>query len=184
MGQAIGMPDVQLTPAYFLDDNWEQIEQIPPVSNAMSDEEKEAVNWIRGTSIKIAPHAETVKVTPPPDPNFDYLKSELGMNIILPKGSINELRFNVTLTPIAGSADTVATDGFPKGSIHSTSIVGGQVRIGITKGFKLIPVIGNAVAQLLSVDLNPWDFRIGSLKQIEVAFSGTLGPEIMWYFTK
>ena len=201
MGQAQQqpMPDVQLSAAYFLDDNWQRSNAIPAVSSAKSaagrrrrraradrGADRQLLNWIRGTSINIAPQAETIKLTPPPDPDFDYLKSELGMNIILPKGRIHELRFYVTLTQVGGTLDTFATDGFPNSSIRHTAIVGGQIKIGITQAFKLIPVIGHIVAELLplSVQLNPWSFRIGSLKKIDVAFNGGLTAKPDWYFKK
>ncbi|MCW2660746.1 MAG: hypothetical protein JWP83_1898 [Mycobacterium sp.] len=204
-----GIPDRQLSAAYFLDDNWEPVERIPAAlrgehsrdrlsefehrefsreygqpSSAKSADDQQMLNWIRGTSIKIAPRAETVKLTPPPDCDFDYLKSELGMNIILPKGRIDELRFNVSLTQVGGTQETFATDGFPNSSIHHTTIVGGQIKIGITQAFRLIPVVGHVVAELLpiSVNLNPWSFRIGSLKRIDVAFNGGLTTEPEWYF--
>jgi hypothetical protein len=106
------------------------------------------------------------------------------MNIVLPTGSITELRFKVTLTQVGGTQDTCATDGFPNSSIRNAPIVGGKIKVGISKAFKLIPVIGDVACELLPVDLNPWTFSIGSLKHIEVAFSGGLTKEPDWYFKK
>jgi hypothetical protein len=184
MGQAHQqMPAVVLSATHFLDDNWESVRDIPPASADLSEDDQKELDWIRGISIAIAPHAETVKLTPPPGgPNFDYLKSELGMNIILPEGRLDELRFEVKLTRVGGTLDMYATDGFPKGKIHRKAIVDGQIEIGISKAFKLIPVIGGVVSDLVNVEFNPWNFRIGSLQEIDVAFSGALTATLTWYF--
>jgi hypothetical protein len=178
------LPDVELGATYFLDEDWEPTEAIPPVSGAKSAGDDEQVrNWIRATTITIAPYGTAVKLTPSPDdPGFDYLKSELGMNIVLPRGRIDELRFKVTLTQAGSGQETFATDGFPNSSIRNTPIVNGQISIGISKAFKLIPIIGDVATELLSVDLGPWNFRIGSLKHVDVAFNGGLTSEPDWYF--
>lgn len=197
-------------PTHLLDEDWEPTRRIPQRIDAefadddhkvlerdvtrrvseeidakFADDDRKVLDWIRATTITIAPQAETVNLTPPPGgSNFDYLKSEVGMNILLPTGSITELRFKVALTQVGGTQDTWATDGFPNSSIRSAPIVGGKIKVGISKAFKLIPVIGDVAGELLSVDLNPWTFSIGSLKHIEVAFSGGLTKEPDWYFKK
>jgi hypothetical protein len=180
------MDNIQLSAAQLLNDDWEPVSAISPglVVKAFGDEQL-VRKWIQATSIVIAPKAETVSVTPAAaGAAFGYLRSEIGMNIILPKGTIDELRFQVTLSQTGGAEDTFAADGFPNSSISTTSIVGGQIKIGISNAFKFIPVAGPAIGDLLSIDLNPWTFHIGTLKKIQVAFSGGLTTEPGWYFKK
>jgi hypothetical protein len=143
-------------------------------SKAGADQLRE---WIRSTVIEVAPQAETVRLG-----DSEYLKSEVGMNIILPAGRIEELRLKITLKQRGASTDTFVTDGFPNSGIDSTAIVGGQVRIGVTKALTFIPVIGPALGELLSVEIDPWDFHIGTIKHLDVAFGGGLTPRPEWYF--
>lgn len=82
---------VELTPKYFLNENWEISEPIPPkpallLMKKALPEEEEWRKWIKSTRIEVAGTAETTKISS--DEKYDYFKSELGMNIILPKGSI------------------------------------------------------------------------------------------------
>jgi len=113
---------VELTPKYFLNENWEISEPIPPkpallLMKKALPEEEEWRKWIKSTRIEVAGTAETTKISS--DEKYDYFKSELGMNIILPKGSIEELRFKITLKGDDEiSDDVVAIDGFPKDIIE------------------------------------------------------------------
>jgi hypothetical protein len=47
-----------------------------------------------------------------------------------------------------------------------------------------MPVVGVALENLLAVDINPWDFKIGTLRKISVAFNGGLTAEPDWYFRR
>jgi hypothetical protein len=180
------MDSVRLRAAYLLDDDWEPAAAIEPALATKSvDRERQVRDWIRSTVIEVAPHAETVPLASAAgDPANDYLKSEVGMNIILPAGYIDELRFTVILVQHGGTAATFAQDGFPNSSISNIPIVGGQVKIGISKAFKFIPVVGSTLDDLLSVDFSPWNFHIGTLKRVNVAFNGGLTARPDWYFRR
>ncbi len=179
------MEVVKLSAAHLLDDDWEPVADIAPSPRTKSvSDERQVLDWIRATSIEIAPRAETVPLTVAGDGGAGYLKSEVGMNIVLPIGHIDELRFKVTLVQYGGTGKTFAQDGFPNSSISNTAIVGGQVKIGITKAFKFIPVMGDVLNDLLSVDLNPWTFQIGTLRRVNVAFNGGLTTQPDWYFRR
>lgn len=140
-------------------------------------------NWIQSTRIEIAPVAETKQIGS--EQKYDYLKSELGMNIILPKGCIKELRFKVTLKGNNTiSEKVVAVDGFPKDIIEEKEIMSGKIKVGMTKAFKFIPIVGNTLPKLLEIEFNPWEFKLGSLRKVNVDFSGGLTFQPEWYFKK
>ncbi len=198
------MESIELTPKFILDDNWEvskSIEKIeepqreliaeyakdkfrpepePAPEPEESDEEK-VRRQIKEIRIKVAPKAETniIKF----DHKNQYLKSELGMNIILPKGKIEELRFIVALTDGSNNSDKInAIDGFPKDIIDEKHIVEGKIKVAVNKLFKFIPIIGDVVADTIDVELEPWEFKLGSLKKVNVDFSGGLTDKPEWYF--
>ncbi len=175
---------VELEPKYFLDERWQIIEPIPAPARLFVDSEDEQWrNWIRAIRIEIKPVTNTKKISS--DDENDYLECELGMNIILPRGAIEEMRFKVTLKGGSGISEGVyAIDGFPKDIIEEKYIVSGKIKIGITKLFKFLPIVGNAVSDLLDIELNPWEFKIGNLKRVNVDFSGALTYEPEWYFKK
>lgn len=172
---------VELIPKYFLNENWEISQPILPEPALKAfPEEEEWRKWIVSTRIEVAGVAETTKLSS--DEEHEYLKSELGMNIIVPKGSIEEMRFKVTLKGDGEITDeVVAIDGFPKDLIEEKEIVGGKIEVGITKLFKLIPIVGNIIPDLLKIELNPFVFKLGSLKRVNIDFSGGLTPEPEWY---
>jgi hypothetical protein len=197
--------DVWLEPKYFLDDNWKVIQQIPDIvaaepeeaevgiaSNGLGQmeqweadegglgtEEEKWIGEIRQIRIEVAEAAETRKISS--GKKYDYFKSEIGMNIILPRGSIKELRFFVALIP---TDKVVAIDGFPRDIIEEKDIAGGTIQVGISKAFKFIPVAGPLLSELINIEFNPWKFSLGSLKRVNVDFSGGLTPNPEWYFKK
>jgi hypothetical protein len=196
--------NVWLKPKYLLDDSWKVVKQIPDIINAergeaeprlasnelrgmeweadlgdLEGEDDKWINEIRQIRIEVAKAADTRKLKS--DRRYDYFKSEMGMNIILPRGSITELRFLVALTP---ADKVVAIDGFPKDVIEQKAIISGTIEVGITKGFEFIPVIGSVLGKFLKIELNPWKFSLGSLKRVNVDFGGGLTPNPEWYFKK
>ena len=54
--------------------------------------------------------------------------------------------------------------------------------MGITKALKFIPVVENLLPELLEIDINPWEFKLGSLKKVNIDFSGGLTFQPEWYF--
>ena len=180
---------VRLSPKYFLDDDWENPELIQPAgvsTLAIGDgsepslEEEGLREWIESIRIEVSKAAITTKLSS--DDANDYLKTELGMNIIVPRGSIEKLRFKIVLTGGKESDEIIAIDGFPKDMIGKKFIIDGKIQLGITKVFKFVPVVGEAISDLLDIQLNPWEFRIGGLKKVNVDFSGGLTQEPEWYF--
>jgi hypothetical protein len=146
-------------------------------SKAEDEKVAKLLELIRKSRIEVADVAETRHLRS--EGKNDYLKSEVGMNIILPKGKIEELRFKVTLK---AEMPVVAIDGFPKDVIDKKYLVGGKITIGLSKAFKFLPVIGGPIGELLDVELNPWEFKLGALKKINVDFSGGLTSKPEWYF--
>lgn len=189
LAQIEELVEVNLTPAYFLNDTWQVTEPIPAVKLyafppwKSEPDEEDIINAIRATRIEVASNAETKRVNS--GSKFDYLKSELGMNIIVPIGVIEEMRFKVTLQGNGEGSDKVlAIDGFPKDVIEEKQIVAGKIKLGITKSFKFVPVVGTLLADLLDIDLNPWEFKLGNLRRVNVDFSGGLTSRPEWYFRR
>lgn len=187
---------IELKPRYLLDENWKPINM--KINKSMEifqfelydklyykesfieiQEEMDIKDLIRSTRIEIAEAAESKKIFS--EGEYDYLESEIGMNIILPKGNIAEMRFHVTLLP---EDRVVAVDGFPRDVIETKEIVGGKIKIGISKAFKFIPVVKTYIGELLEIELNPWEFKLGSIKSVKVDFSGGLTSRPEWYFKK
>ncbi len=54
--------------------------------------------------------------------------------------------------------------------------------MGITRLFKFVPVVGDVIPDLLEIEFNPWEFKLGSLKRVNVDFSGGLTFQPEWYF--
>lgn len=154
-----------------------ETEKLIELWDDLETEEEKLIGLIRSNRIEVAEAAETKKIGS--DGKYDYLKSEIGMNIILPRGSIAEMRFYINLI---AEGDVVAIDGFPKDVIGETEIVGGKIKVGISKAFKLMPAVGPYIGELLKIELNPWEFKLGSLKKINIDFSGGLTSKLEWYF--
>lgn len=196
------MTDIDLSPKYFLKENG-LIQGLVPQdfdnmfgpgmfpSNEVElfagkfnqddmPEAKKNLGHINNTKIKIAEFAESTSLKT--EGEVEYIKSELGMNIILPKGTIDSLRFRVELKSYDG---VFAVDGFPNDSITNKPIINGTINLGIDKLFKFIPIpsgIPNPL-NLLEIKLNPIEFQIGNLKKINIDFGGGLTCEPEWYFT-
>jgi hypothetical protein len=157
-----------------------------------SDEIKDRLRAIR---IEIADHATTTLLSS--DATHDYLKTELGMNILVPEGKIEELRFQVQLAG-DGVGDVYAIDGFPKDKIEARALVSGKVTVGVNTAFQLIAVAaGTAVGgpagallgqtagklgDLLKIDLNPWEFAVGDVRDVQIDFSEANTSNVEWFF--
>lgn len=157
------------------------VEKIERVYNNLSkvrkEDEIEWLNWIKKIRIEIAEASQTRKIGS--DEKYDYLESEVGMNIIVPKGIIENMRFQVTLK---AEHKVVAIDGFPKDVIAEKHLVGGKIKVAISKAFMFIPVVGPSLTELLDIELNPWEFKLGNLKRVNIDFSGGLTSRPEWYF--
>ena len=200
---------IPLIPRYFLDEelkNREKAEELPegisssarihlsrefwtaPAYDKKREEKKPEykeelkkwVNWIKSIRIEIAEESQTKKIKiKDDDKKYDYLRSEIGMNIIVPQGRIAKMRFKVSLH---AKHRVVAMDGFPKDVIDQQHIVQGQISVAISKYFKFIPMIPPGVLDPLDIVLGPWDFKLGSLNKVNIDFSGGLTSTPEWYF--
>lgn len=172
-----------LKPVHILDDGWNVSGAIPEESHfgvlGYHSRADTLEQYIRSTRIEIAPFARTEAVGS--DETYDYLKTELGMNMIVPRGRVKELRFKMSLSP---AREVVAMDGFPNDRIEERHIVDGKIRIALNTAFKFIPGVGPVLSELLKIDLNPWNFSIGSMRKVVVDFSGGLTGRPEWYFRK
>jgi len=197
-----------LEPRYFLDENWKHREGLSGLPDGISSgaeihlsrkywtapafakqrkeqapdyktKLKKWTKWIKSVRIEIAEASQTEKIKS--DEKYDYLRSEIGMNIIVPQGKIAEMRFRVSL--IADNR-VVAIDGFPKDVIKEKEIVKGKIKVAISKYFKFIPVIPPGVVEPLEIELGPWEFNLGSIKKVNIDFSGGLTSTPEWYLKK
>lgn len=137
---------------------------------------------IKNVRIEISPFAETSKIKS--DEKYDYLKSELGMNMIIPMGKIEELRFSVDFNTDGDKDPVIAIDGFPKDVIEEKHILDGSVGLAVSNLFKFIPIVGGIAGEIVDVELEPWKFKLGDLKKVNVDFSGGLTDKPEWYFKK
>ena len=198
----------QLEPRYFLDKNWKHREGMPGLPDGISSsaeihlsrkywtdpafakqrkqkapdyktELREWTKWIKSVRVEIAEASQTEKIKS--DEKYDYLRSEMGMNIIVPKGRIAEMRFKVSLV---ADHRVVAIDGFPKDVIKEKEIVKGKIKVAISKYFKFIPVIPPGIVDPLEIELGPWEFNLGSIKKVNIDFSGGLTSTPEWYLKK
>lgn len=163
-----------------------------------SDKQKRAreiVEKIRQVRVELAEYADTTFLTS--DAEHDCLKSQLGMNVIVPQGRLDALRLMVELRGSNGSnaTEVYAVDGAPSNKIDVKHLVEGRVTIAITKALELVGVVvggavggpvggvlGQTAAGLLDVELNPFEFSLGNIRNVEVAFSGGLTSRPEWYF--
>lgn len=191
---------IELSPKFLIDDNWknpkpisvENIVGYPPMGlkplpysiekeyEKKVKQTKKRLKWIESTRIEVANKAETTQLTF--DGENEYLKTELGMNIIVPKGRIKQLRFKITLVGNINSHDIVVIDGFPKDIVEEKEMIGGKVKLGISKFFKFVPIVGDKISDLLEIELNPWEFKLGKVRRVNIDFSGALTNEPEWYF--
>lgn len=153
---------------------------------------------LRAVRIEVADFANTSVLST--EGGVEYLKTELGMNIIVPRGKISELRFRVQLEGEGDAQGAVqAIDGFPKDNVDRHALIEGKVSVGVTKAFTLLAVgagtlaagpagaavgakVGSALGELLKIDLNPWQFSVGDVRDVKIDFSeaNTARPE--WWF--
>jgi len=143
------------------------------------EELKKWVDWIKSVRIEIAEESQTERIKS--DKDYDYLRSEIGMNIIVPQGKITKMRFRVSLL---AKHRVVAIDGFPKDVIEQRHIVEGRIRVAISKLLKFIPVIPPGVLDPVDIELGPWEFNLGNLQRVNIDFSGGLTSTPEWYYKR
>jgi hypothetical protein len=112
---------------------------------------------------------------------YDYYNIEMGLNIILSQGyNLTELRFKTEIYGDDNLSDNViAYDIFPDDQVKRVTIVEGEISLGVTELFNLVPApVGTILANLLKVKLNPWKFSWGYDKiEIQSSEGLTYSPE-------
>lgn len=187
------MGNVELSPEYILNNEWKPTGKIISESG-LAYVHADEYRRLRSLRIEVADHATTKKIGS--DAESEYLKTQLGMNIILPKGRIEELRFKITLKGDGEIGNGVyAIDGFPNDKIEQSYILSGKIGVGIDKALEFIPLALKAnpssapiavpveiLQKLLKFEVNPVPFNLGYSENVKVDFSGgnTSTPE--WYF--
>jgi len=149
-------------------------------------------NELQKTVVKVAPTAHVYQLQsdqPGIDTSvkqtlsvFSYYMTELGLEVLLGDNvTLPELLLSVELTCDGkDQTDAVAYDIAPKDTIEWTTIVSGQISLGINNLFKLIPFpIGQEIANLIPITINPWKFDWKIAKYLINAV-GELDYNIYW----
>ena len=109
-------------------------------------------------------------------PYYDYYLVELGLNVLVGKDAqYPALAFEVDLRSDAPDrTDVTAFDLMPRDEIKRVKIIQGKISLGVTKLLNLIPgPIGKILPNLLSIDINPWQFTW----KYEKCLIDTTGPK-------
>ena len=141
----------------------------------------EIIRLIKQTRIEIAEYAESTIIGS--DDKYDKIKTELGMNIIIPKGKIEQLRFEVYFNENNGDEPIIVIDGLPSDLFDEKYLVKGKVNVAVDKLLRFIPVTAN-ISNLLPADieLEPWEFNLGRMRDVKIDFSGGLTSQPAWFF--
>lgn len=172
---------IALYPDCLLDDDWNFLKYLPlkaassPFTEKM--EEIEWLQWLHSIRIEISTNAITTEFDT--DEESRYLKTEVGLNILVPKGHIKELRIRLVLIP---KKRVVAVDGFPNNLPKNTPLIHGKIRLAINNSFKFIPVIGPILSELVDIKIAPWEFSLGNFEKVKSMFCGALTSTPEWYF--
>ncbi len=141
----------------------------------------EIIRLIKQTRIEIAEYAESTLIGS--DDKYDKIETELGMNIIIPQGKIEQLRFEVYLKENNGSGVIFAVDGLPSDLFDEKYLVTGKVTVAVDKLLKFIPVTSNFSDTLpADIELGPWEFNLGRMRDVNIDFSGGLTSRPAWFF--
>jgi hypothetical protein len=146
---------------------------------------RDVISRLRKVRLDVAEAADTI-VLARSDAKYRYLKSELGFNMIVPTGKLTELRFHVDLRPASVVPDPdppVALDGFPHSDVEQKALLAGQIRIAVDEALKFIP-FPTGVSLPVGLELEPWTFRLGTGRRVNIQFSGGLTSEPEWYVTE
>lgn len=119
---------------------------------------------------------------------FNYYVVELGLNVMLGREfKIPKLLFEVDLKCDGRDrTDVTAYDIAPDDKSEYISLLSGKVRIslGITKLLKFVPApIGQVIPDLLSIEINPWEFEWG-LDRYVIDACGRRNYKIYWKIYK
>lgn len=159
---------------------------IKDISDRLKEELKKII-------IQVAPTSNVYQI-PPDQPGlsdsvkgslkyYDFYLTELGLNVSVGReAKITSLLCNVDLkTDAEQRADVTAYDVMPKDEIKNIKIIGGKVSLGISSLLKLVPgQIGQVLSNLLSIDINPWEFS-WNFQKYQIDTSGPKNWQIYWH---
>ncbi len=158
-----------------------------------SELEKELEKEMNRPIIEIAPTANAYQILPDQENLTDYMKKtfswfnyylvEFGLNAMVGREfKVPELRLNIVLKCDKKETDVVAYDIAPKNEISYTKLLSGNVKInlGVTSFLKLVPMpLGEIIPDLLSIDINPWEFEWG-IKKCSIDACGESDCNVSW----
>jgi hypothetical protein len=140
---------------------------------------------IKAVRLEVAPASDVVALKRR-DGKYRYFKAELGLNMIVPKGKVTHLRFLAALSQPddeTRSENPVALDGFPRSDVDLKALVPGKFSLSVSNALRFLPIVGQ-VPVPVDLELGPWEFRLGSIRQVKVQFSGGLTSWPEWFATK
>lgn len=104
------------------------------------------------------------------DSKWSYLKADFALNVLVPKGRIDALRLRIRLPSRGG---VVATAGFPDDRVDERYLIDGKVTVALDKALQFIPLLAGGPLPV-AVELGPWEFHLGRLRHVRIAFTGPL----------
>jgi len=149
-----------------------------PDSGRPTSTKESLLKELYATRIEIADFADTTEVGP--KGTSTVLKTEMGMNIVIPKGKIKALHYFVKLyDPDNPSVKIVALDGLPSDKLDIIKGPDVTVKIALSKTFQFI--VGDIIPNPIDVSLGPWTFPLWKVKKVTADFSDPgIDPE--WFF--
>jgi hypothetical protein len=124
------------------------------------------------------------KVCSTTDDKYEYIVSEIPLQIQVPEGRIKDFLLEVKLKADDRTCDkAVVRDGFPKDLIEEKYIVEGKVTCGVnldTNTF-IPPPLPKAE---IGVEIKPIEFRVGAARNVKIDFSGPGNTYTSWYLNK
>lgn len=147
------------------------------------NEISEIARKISEVKIGISEHVDTIKIQE--GDTEDLYKELFGMQLIVPKGKIEKLRFKISFELPENSNESkkiYACDGFPKTKIELKSILSGKIKLGLSQGLRLIPIYGKTISEIIDINIDPWEISIGNVYKSKILYSGNLTSNPEWYF--
>lgn len=147
--------------------------------------------------IEVAPAANVYQIPPDQQDLADFVKKtfswynfyvvELGLNVAVGREyQVPELLFKVGLRCDKERINAVAYDIAPKDETKYTKLLSGKVKVnlGITTLLEFIPIpLGEKISNLLSIDINPWEFEWG-ISRYRIDAAGKMSYDIHWKIYK
>jgi hypothetical protein len=112
---------------------------------------------------------------------FNYYVVELGLNVLVgQEATIPDLMFEVDLYSDGEDRTDVTTNSVAPTDTMRT-VLEGDVKIGLDKLLKLVPVVGTQISDIISI--TPIEFK-WALKKYNIDTSGPLNYETYWHIYK